>query len=178
MTLTRPIQPPVVPWPLTASCWTLDPSASSVEFGVRQFWGLSSVHGRFDRCDGELEVDASGAGHAELRIEAASVDTGNRRRDRHLRAGDYFDCDRHPFVRYVAAVTTTRGSLELAGTLRAVGRTIPLALSPTADGGDDRLTLSAAADVDARALGMSWSPVGKLRTPVTLAVRASLRRVA
>ena len=85
--VTRPFWPP-----LAATRWTLDASASSVEFSVRQFWGLSTVHGHSPSFRGELELGADGAGRAELCIEAASVATGNRRRDRHLRSADYFDC--------------------------------------------------------------------------------------
>ena len=43
---------------------------------------------------------------------------------------------------------------------------------------DDRLELGVEAVLDARQLGMSWSPVGSLRTPVTLTIRACLRRVS
>jgi polyisoprenoid-binding protein YceI len=178
----RPSPPPVTrPFlpPLAATNWTLDASASTVEFSVRQFWGLSTVHGRFARFEGELELGADGAGRAELRIEAASIDTGNRRRDRHLRAPDYFDCDGHALVRFVAAVVAAPGGgLRFTGELEAAGRAIGLDLVATVEGGGDPLELTAGAHVDARELGMTWSPVGNLRTPVTLAVRACLRRAA
>jgi polyisoprenoid-binding protein YceI len=65
------------PQPLAPTRWMLDASVSRVEFSVRQFWGLSTVHGRFDRFEGELELGANGAGRAELRIESASLETGN-----------------------------------------------------------------------------------------------------
>ena len=32
--------------------WALDNEKTTVEFAVKTFWGLSTVHGRFDRFDG------------------------------------------------------------------------------------------------------------------------------
>ncbi len=173
-TVTRPF-----PQPLAATLWTLDAPASRVEFSVRQFWGLSTVHGRFGRFEGELELGADGAGRAELRIEAASIETGSRRRDRHLRTPDYFDCDRHPLVRFAAAVAAAPGGgLELTGELEAAGRAIALDLAATVEEGDEGLELAAVANVDARELGMSWSPVGNPRTPAALEIHALLLRAA
>jgi polyisoprenoid-binding protein YceI len=170
---TRPF-----PTPLAGTRWRLDASASRVEFRVRQFWGLSTVRGRFTRFEGVLELLADGVGRAELSIEAASVETGNRRRDRHLRSPDYFDCDRHPLVRFLAAAAVGRapqGGLVLTGELQAAGTAAPLRLAATVRGGDGGLELVARAELDARELGMTWSPAGNFRTPVALAVLASLR---
>ena len=36
-----------------ASEWTLDPSSSSVEFHVKHFWGVMTVHGHFDTITGD-----------------------------------------------------------------------------------------------------------------------------
>jgi hypothetical protein len=41
---------------------------------------------------------------------------------------------------------------------------------------DGRLELDAAATVDQRELGMTFSPLGTVRTPTALTVRARLRR--
>jgi polyisoprenoid-binding protein YceI len=171
-TLFRPLPPPLA----AATRWTLDPSASSVEFRVRQFWGLSTVHGRFDRFEGDLELRPDGTGRAELRIEAASLHTGNRRRDKHLRTPDYFDCERHPLVRFAGAVVpASGGALKVTGELEAAGRSIVLVLAATVEHAAGGLELAAGATIDARELGMTWSPAGQLRTPVALAVRACLR---
>src|SRR6185312_8034794 len=68
------------------TAWRLDPERSSVEFEVP---GLSTVRGRFHRYQGTLDLRREPA--IELTIEAASVDTGNRRRDKHLRSKTFFD---------------------------------------------------------------------------------------
>jgi polyisoprenoid-binding protein YceI len=87
---------------LVGTCWTLDPSRSTAEFCVVQLWRLSAVKGLFDRLAGRLEIDHDGGGQAELRIDAASLETGNRRRDKHLRSASYFDAEHRPEVRFRA----------------------------------------------------------------------------
>jgi len=61
--------------------WRIDPQRSEVGFAVKEMWGLRTVRDVFRTCDGSL---TDGAG--ELTIEAASLDTGHARRDRHLRS--------------------------------------------------------------------------------------------
>ena len=73
--------------------WQLDPQRSSVEFRAGHVWGLASVIGHFDDFEGRLDLKADPA--IELMINAASVQTGNPKRDRHLRSGDFFDADHH-----------------------------------------------------------------------------------
>ena len=40
--------------------WTVDSDETSVEFAVKTFWGLTTVHGRFDRFGGSYEVGPAG----------------------------------------------------------------------------------------------------------------------
>ena len=35
------------------SRWVLDPLASRAEFHIKHFWGIITVHGRFERISGE-----------------------------------------------------------------------------------------------------------------------------
>ena len=78
--------------------WQLDPKRSSVEFRVRNFWGLATVKGHFDEYEGQLDLSSRPA--IELTIDAASVQTGNDKRDRHLRSADFFDAEHHPGVQF------------------------------------------------------------------------------
>jgi polyisoprenoid-binding protein YceI len=161
-----------------ATHWKLDPANSRAEFRVPHFWGSWTVKGRFDRLDGQLEVDESGLRRIRLTIDAASVHTGNRRRDRHLRSSDFFDSDRHPEVRFESTSVSDEGDgvLGVVGELSAAGNRIGLQLQPTVEHDGDQLQIDATTVVDQRELGMTWSPLGMTRTPATLHVRALLRR--
>jgi polyisoprenoid-binding protein YceI len=104
---------------LTGTRWRLDPEGSTAEFRVPTLWGLATVRGRFHRLDGYADADGS----MELVIDAASLDTGNRQRDRHLRSADFFDCERHPDVRFRSTDLSSldAGRIRVAGDLEAAG---------------------------------------------------------
>ena len=107
--------------------WVLDAEQSSVTFAVKHFWGLITVRGRFHSVSGHGDVSPSGA----VSIDAASLDTGNRRRDDHLRLADFFDADAHPSV----VMVTTRvepgsgaESWSVAADVTAAAHTEPVEL--------------------------------------------------
>jgi len=153
--------------------WRLDPSRSAVEFKTRWMWGLVKVEGRFERFEGELELNEQPA--VTLTIEAASLDTGNDKRDTHLRSPDFFDAEHHPEVRFYSDDASLDGeTLHVRGQLSAGSRTVPLELDATVRKSDGGLVIEAATEIDQRELGMTWSPLWMVRTPSKLFVRGSL----
>ena len=163
---------------LAGTRWRLDPSGASAEFRVPNLWGLISHTGRFQRLDGWLEVDDDHQWRMELTLDAASLDTDNRRRDRHLRSAAFFDVQHHPEVRFRSSSVTDHGGgrLHVEGELEAAGQRARLQVEVTVKHADGRLELDAAATVDQRQLGMTFSPLGMVRTPTALTVHARLRR--
>lgn len=159
--------------PLTSGTWRLDPAASSVEFHVRHFYGLMTVKGHFARYDGTLDLRARPA--VTLTIEADSLDTKQAKRDKHLRAKDFFDVEQHPEVRFVSTTATLDGDvLRVSGQLDAGGSAVPLQLDARVTEVDGQPHIEATTPVDHRELGMTWSPLGILRSPSTLLVRGRL----
>jgi polyisoprenoid-binding protein YceI len=158
--------------------WRLDPAASSAEFRVPHFWGIIRVKGRFERLDGWLEIDESEQRRITLTIDAASLHTGSRQRDRHLRSAAFFDTQNHSEVRFRSTSVSDAGEDRLCveGELEVAGQRVPLRLEPTIRQTDHQLDIDAATTVDQRLLGMTWSPLGMTRTPTTLTVHARLRR--
>jgi polyisoprenoid-binding protein YceI len=156
--------------------WRLDPDRSTAEFRVPNFWGLVKVKGRFDRLSGWLEIGEQGERRIELTIDATSVNTGNDKRDEHLRSGDFFDTEHHPTVRFVSTSVgdPVGGRLHVQGELLAAGHRVVLDLEPTLRQHADRLQVEASTTLDQRDLGMTWSPLGMTRTPATLTVHAHL----
>lgn len=146
-----------------AGQWALDASASRVEFGVKHFWGLITVHGGFQGLDGSADVADDGRVSAALRIDAASIDSKQRKRDEHLRSDDFFGAAKNPQVEArIDAVTltspttgTARGQLTAAGHSEPVSFDATIALSP--DG--RQATVDAGFDVDRTRFGMTWSPM-------------------
>ena len=161
----------------TPTRWAVDRAHSSVEFAARTFWGLSTVRGRFDRFEGTYEETPDGT-RIELTIEADSLDTGHKTRDKHLRSDLFFHVEEHPQVRFTSARVDELGGgfLRVAGWLEAAGKSVwlefPATVSPVGDG----LEIEATTTIDQRELGMSSGPLRMIRPPVTLHVKARLSR--
>jgi polyisoprenoid-binding protein YceI len=155
--------------------WSVDSDETSVAFAVKTFWGLTTVRGRFDRFGGSYEVGPDGT-QIELTIDADSLDTGNRLRDKHLRSTDFFGVAEHPQVRF----TSTRvrdagdGTLHVEGDLEAAGKVVPLDFDATVKEVDDGLEVETTATVDQWQFGMSSGQLGMIRPPTALHVRARL----
>jgi polyisoprenoid-binding protein YceI len=160
---------------LATSAWRLDPARSSVEFHVPHFYGLMTVKGRFRDFEGTLDLRQEPA--VQLTIEAASIDTGNAKRDKHLRSKDFFGVEQNPQLRFVSDSATLAGErLKVTGKLHANGASVPLELDATLHTVDGEPEIEAVTEVDQRLLGMTWSPAGITRTPTKLIVRGPLTR--
>ena len=156
--------------------WTLDQARSTVEFRVRHFWGLITVSGHFDRFGGTYTVGPDSR-QIELTIDADSLVTANRRRDKHLRSADFFHVAAHPRTRFRSnsVVDAGDGTLRVSGELEAAGKTVPLNFDAAVREIGDELEVEATTTVDHRLLDMNWSPLGTLRAPSMLHVKARLK---
>ena len=155
--------------------WQLDPQRSSVEFRVRHLWGLMTVKGHFEDYEGRLDLAADPA--IELTIDAASVQTGNPKRDRHLRTADFFDAENHPRLRFVADSVVLEGDrLQVRGSLLARGKSIGLGLAARLRRIGDELEIEVATTAAHRDLGMTWSPLRMIRPHSQLRVGGRLVR--
>ncbi|MCZ7583414.1 MAG: YceI family protein [Deltaproteobacteria bacterium] len=71
-----------------AADWSYDSAHTTVGFKVKHL-GLVYVHGTFDEFSGTISWDGKDltTGDASVTIKAASVNTSNAKRDKHLREG-------------------------------------------------------------------------------------------
>jgi polyisoprenoid-binding protein YceI len=165
-----------------AGVWDLDPAASVLEFRVRHFWGAMTVRGRFGTVSGRLEVTATGTVSGRFEAEAASVDTKNGSRDKHLRSADFFDVANHPSIVFSLDRVLPTGDdiVRATGVLTVAGRSLPIAFDARLVEPDaDHVTLDGEVSVDRRAdFGMKWSPLGMASSTAVLVVHATLVRSA
>ena len=157
--------------------WNADRTRTTVEFEVRHLWGLHTVRGRFRSFDGAYIVGPGGS-VIELTIDAASIDTGVATRDEHLRSPDFFFVDLHPQVKFGATRVTGlgNGDVHVSGQLEAAGTTVPLAFDASVRMIDGELEVEATTTVDQRRFGMSEGPLGNVRPPTKVHVKARLVR--
>ncbi len=164
-----------------AGRWVLDPRASRVEFSVKHFWGAVTVRGGFERLEGEGVVGPDGKISGQLVMDAASLNTKNNRRDRHLRSGDFFDAQNHPrvVVTVSRAELTDDARLAVEGELETAGGREPLSFTAEiVDASADTVTLQAALTIDRSRLGMTWSPLRMTSMQATGSVTARFTRAS
>ena len=105
----------------TRIVWHFDPSHSSVEFSVRKLIFLT-VKGRLTDIDGAIVLNETDMGRCscEATIKADTIDTGNGRRDAHLRAPDFLDAIAYPNIQFQSSQVgpgKDRDMLAITGSL-------------------------------------------------------------
>jgi polyisoprenoid-binding protein YceI len=148
-----------------ATVWKLDPTHTSVEFSVKHLM-ISTVKGRFADVEGTVTVpgDAVGDATVEVVIKAASIDTRNEQRDRHLRSADFFDVEQFPELTFTStAIEGSKDEFTVTGDLTIRGITKPVTLEATFEGqgkdpwGGTRMGFSASGKFDRRDFGLVWN---------------------
>lgn len=159
--------------------WVLDPARSSVSLRSKTMWGLVTVRGGFAELAGSAEILPGGAARGRLEIGAASLNTKNAKRDRHLASADFFNAAEHPsIVADLARATRTGDQVAVHGTLTVAGQTRPLSFTATlADVSPAAFTVRAEGVVVDRAdFGLTWNQMGMLTGPSTIDVTARFTR--
>lgn len=153
--------------PANPVAWIFDPSHSSVEFAIKHMV-FSTVRGRFNKVDVNIanfdEVRPEDAS-VEVKVEIASVDTKEEKRDQHLRTSDFFDAQRFPQMTFKSRKVVSKGGgrYDLIGdlTIRGVTREVVLDMTLTGAGkdpwGNRRIGFSAQAAVNRKDFGLLWN---------------------
>ena len=165
------------PITLDAGVWSVDAETSHARFTAASLGGLVKTPGRFRSLSGDLTIEQDSAAGV-LRIDASSIDTGNRLRDRHLRGRDFFGVSKHPELRYELHALTSLGPdrLRLDGQLTIAGTRTALPLEAELRvHSDQAVEISARTEVDRVALGVRGAP-GMVPRTVELDIRVALRR--
>jgi len=84
-----------------ATAWQIDPAHSAAQFTVRHLM-ISNVKGGFSGVTSVVILDEKDItkSFAEVTIDAATVNTGEPKRDAHLRSADFFDVERYPTMTF------------------------------------------------------------------------------
>jgi polyisoprenoid-binding protein YceI len=82
-----------------AETYNVDNGHSFVSFTVKHM-SVSSVRGEFKDYSADLTVDEADLGNSSinLKIDAASIDTRDEKRDGHLRSADFFEVETYPEI--------------------------------------------------------------------------------
>ena len=105
----------------TEKLWAIDPTHTTVEFAVRNLF-FFTVKGSLPALEGNVVLDPADVRKCSttVALQSASISTGNKRRDAHLRAASYLDADRYPEIRFESTKVergTDRDTLRVTGSL-------------------------------------------------------------
>ena len=144
--------------------WQLDPKHTTVEFHTTAMWGLAKVTGTVRAVQGSGLVGDDGGVSGDLVLDATSIDTKIKRRDKHLRGRDFLDVGTYPTFTFTVSDATApshEGTVEIKGSLRIKDQSHPVELVATLTTPSvERITLSGELAVDRRQWGVSRAPMG------------------
>ncbi|HVO09560.1 MAG TPA: YceI family protein [Vicinamibacteria bacterium] len=151
---------------LAADAYTFDRAHTTVGFQVRHL--LTNVTGRFKDFDGTIQVDRANpaASTVDFTVQTASIDTGEPKRDEHLRSADFFDVATHPKLTFKSTSVKPVGkdTYQVAGDLTMHGVTKPVTLTVTYLGsskdpfsGNEKLGFDVAGALNRQDFGIKWN---------------------
>jgi polyisoprenoid-binding protein YceI len=150
---------------LATDSFSIDKSHSDVSFKVRHL--VSNVTGRFGEFDGIIEVDFQNlnASSVQFSIDAASIDTDNEDRDKHLRSADFFDVEKYPEITFTSSKITKMddNTFAVTGTftMHGVSKTLTIPVTYLGEVKDPWGTTKAgyelATTLNRKDFGISWN---------------------
>ena len=148
-----------------AGRYAVDESHSSVTFTARHLM-VSKVRGRFAVTGGEIVVsDEPAKSQVDATIDAASVTSGDPKRDDHLRSADFLDVEQYPSITFTSSEVEDHGdgTFTLHGDLAVRDVTRPVNLrgeylgTEQSPWGDTRIGFTAETEVNRKEWGLEWN---------------------
>ncbi len=148
-----------------AGSYTVDATHSYVSFTARHLM-VTKVRGRFPVTEGRLVVAEDPAqSSVEATIDVSAVESGDPKRDEHLRSADFFDTENNRDATFTSTKIEDHGDGEftLHGDLTIRGVTRPVALkgeylgTQASPWGDTRIGFSAETEVSRKEWGLEWN---------------------
>ena len=116
-----------------ADKYTVDTVHSAIGFKVKHL-GVSNARGRFNAFTGSVTIDDADLAKSaiELEVKSDSVDTGNGKRDQHIKNADFLNAKEFPTIKFASKSVKkgdggkyeVTGDLTLHGTTKSVTVTV------------------------------------------------------
>lgn len=160
--------------------WTIDPVHTTINVTARHL-GMASVRGHFSEFGGQIHIARPlEQSTVTAVIQAASIDTGSKMRDDHLRSADFLGVDEHPVIEYHGTSITPLGGEKwrVNGelTLNGITRPVPLELTYFGVGPDSwggtRAAFRAVTDLRREEFAITYNQI--VRAGITM-IGATLR---
>jgi polyisoprenoid-binding protein YceI len=146
--------------------WQIDRAHSAAQFSVRHLM-VNTVRGHFGKLTGTVRYDPQNptAASVQTEVDVSTIDTGQPKRDAHLKSADFFDVAKHPTMTFQSTKVEPagEGKLKLTGDLTMHGVTKKVVFdvdgptAPVTDQGVQRFGAAATAKISRKDFGMTWN---------------------
>lgn len=166
------------------SVWRLDQAHTTVEFSVKNLFFLT-VKGQLSKFEGTIVLDEEeiGGSSVEANMTAASIDTGNVRRDTHIKSDAFLDASNYPNIQFRSSQVgpgKDRDMLSIKGALTIKDKSKDVVLDVTevdrsrSPGGEEVIYYVATTELNRFDFGVSqWRGVIGPKVKVVINVQAN-----
>jgi len=146
---------------LYAATFNVDTSHSNVGFKVKHLM-IANVTGKFDTFSGTFNYDDKTNTITSLqgKITVNSINTANKKRDKHLKSADFFDAKNHPDLTFVLDTIKddkAYGTLTIRGTSKKVALDFELNGTVIDPWGNQRVGLELTGKINRKDYGLHWN---------------------
>lgn len=145
-----------------STAYIIDAEHTSLGFEVPHLV-ISTVEGRFKKFSGQFTWDEKTLA-VEADVETASIETGQEKRDQHLRSADFFDSKKYPKMSFRSTGSERKNPQEwrLKGLLTIRGKTLPVVFDVDYKGKavayeKQRVAFKAQTIINRKDFGLSWN---------------------
>lgn len=157
----------LLPGLASAATWSIDSDHANIQFKVRHLM-VSNVTGKFTKVQGTVVADDGEyrTAKVDIRIDAASIDTGVKKRDDDLRSPNFLEVEKYPTIdfRSTKVEVVREGALKITGdlTIHGVTRSVTLDVEgPSPELKDPwgklRRGISASTKINRKDFGLKWN---------------------
>ena len=140
----------------------VDQKESKVGFMIKHKI-TKDVYGGFRNIEGNVTFDKeqNSIVNVEAKIDVNSIDTGNSKRDRHLKSPDFFDANNFPYIIFessdVKKLENEKYIVRGLLTMRGISKNITLRGERKKNINNNLMVFSAESLIDRQDFGVSWN---------------------
>ena len=165
--------------PMGVAMYEIDTTHSMILFRAKHN-GVSYNYGRFNEFTGEIMLDAMHASSiVEFQVKAASIDTGNKKRDRHLRGSDFLSAKQFRMITFKSTKVSAKegeedvlevtGDLELHGVKKSITVDVEITGRSTDEEGASLIGFESVFTIKRSEFGMTYG-IGSVSDDIRLIV--------
>jgi polyisoprenoid-binding protein YceI len=145
--------------------YAVDKDHTTIDFQVNHL--LGKQRGQFDDFDGSFSFDPAHTNKSKVSftIQAASIDTGNKKRDEHLRSPDFFNVEKFKTLSFRTTSFeaagdkkfTLTGDLTIHGVTKKVVFNVDYLGNIKDPWGNNRAAFTAVTQINRKDFGLTWN---------------------